>query len=120
MSTMKCQICIGLLRGDDTDVVECGDCGCKAHIGCDQRAQDYICAMESASRFQRAQVIKVSTDGDSKPLSNLRDPDLTYMLLSRYLGLISIHAQPVRVRDREISEMLKMIDSYSVISPSGD
>jgi PHD-finger len=37
---MKCQVCCGLLRKDDTDVVDCTECGAKIHTSCDDLADD--------------------------------------------------------------------------------
>lgn len=53
-SKMKCQVCIGLLRADDDDVVRCSECGGKVHTSCDESAADY------ASRSMNTQLSQVS------------------------------------------------------------
>lgn len=37
-SKLKCQICTGLLRTEDDDVVDCSECSAKVHITCDEEA----------------------------------------------------------------------------------
>jgi len=56
IANFKCQVCFGLLRVDDADVVECGDCGCKVHAGCDLRAYAFAKSSELASRIQKMEV----------------------------------------------------------------
>jgi PHD-finger len=56
----KCQICAGLLRKDDRDIVECSECKAKVHTTCDVLAEDYICSHEYASRLKKSQTSEVS------------------------------------------------------------
>lgn len=57
----KCQVCAGLLREDDQDVVECFDCSSKVHLSCDERARDYVSLEAFATRAQKAQKDPVCT-----------------------------------------------------------
>jgi len=51
----KCQVCAGLLREDDPDIVECFECNAYVHHSCDERAFDFLSLEASATRAQKAQ-----------------------------------------------------------------
>jgi hypothetical protein len=58
---MKCNVCSGLLREDDPDVVECVECKAHIHFSCDERAEDFVSHEAAASRAQKAQNVAVSS-----------------------------------------------------------
>jgi PHD-finger len=59
---LECQVCAGLLRHDDVNVIDCSECLGKVHVSCDSRAEEYVTRESSASGSEKKVILQVCSD----------------------------------------------------------
>jgi hypothetical protein len=57
---LKCKVCAGFVREDDSDIIECQTCKVRVHVSCDERAEEYVNREAFATRAQKVQGSLVS------------------------------------------------------------